>query len=171
MDVLIAFGWRDARPNPVSVRDDQATMIQPLTLANGIASNRIVRLSDDNALTAVCLQERPLVDLIDELFQRILSRAPNPMEVNLFCELLQEGFESRRIDLANHPAAPAPKRRQDAVSWSNHLSAEATRIRNEQERALRAGDPPTQRLQNVWRERAEDCIWSLLNSPEFIFLP
>ena len=66
---------------------------------------------------------------------------------------------------------PISQRQQSAVSWSNHLSAEATRIKLELERAARAGDPPTSRLQSDWRERMEDGLWALLNSPEFIFIP
>jgi hypothetical protein len=51
------------------------------------------------------------------------------------------------------------------------LSPEATRIKLELERAARAGDPPTTRLTAPWRERMEDMLWSLVNSPEFTFVP
>ena len=57
------------------------------------------------------------------------------------------------------------------VSWSNHLNPEATRIKQEAERAARAGDPPTDRLRAAWRERMEDAVWALVNSPEFVFMP
>jgi len=33
------------------------------------------------------------------------------------------------------------------------------------------GDPPTPRLQADWRERLEDMIWTLVNSPEIVFVP
>jgi hypothetical protein len=36
------------------------------------------------------------------------------------------------------------------------------------ERQARAGDPPTDRLRADWRERMEDALWSLVNSPEFL---
>ena len=58
-----------------------------------------------------------------------------------------------------------------AVSWSNHLNPEATRIKLEMEAEARAGDPPTRRLEPAWRERVEDMIWALANSPEFVFVP
>ncbi|SVA90712.1 uncharacterized protein METZ01_LOCUS143566, partial [marine metagenome] len=35
----------------------------------------------------------------------------------------------------------------------------------------REGDPPTRRLLAEWRERMEDVIFALVNSPEFIFIP
>jgi hypothetical protein len=35
----------------------------------------------------------------------------------------------------------------------------------------REGDPPTTRLEADWRERMEDMVWALVNSPEFVFIP
>ena len=57
------------------------------------------------------------------------------------------------------------------VSWNNHLSEEANRIKMQLERLAREGDPPTRRLRVEWRERMEDVIFALVNSPEFIFIP
>ena len=57
------------------------------------------------------------------------------------------------------------------VSWNNHLSEEANRIKVELEKRVLAGDPPTNRLRPEWRERLEDVVYALVNSPEFIFVP
>ena len=57
------------------------------------------------------------------------------------------------------------------VSWSNHLSPEANRIKIELEKRAREGDPPTVALKAGWRERMEDMLWAVLNSPEFVFVP
>jgi hypothetical protein len=35
--------------------------------------------------------------------------------------------------------------------------------------AARAGDPPTEKLSVPWRERFEDLVWALVNSPEMIY--
>ena len=51
------------------------------------------------------------------------------------------------------------------------MSNEAAKIKLEAERAARAGDLPAARLAPAWRERMEDAVWALLNSPEFVFVP
>lgn len=170
VDVLGTFGWRDSRQNPQTVRDETPTPLQPLLLANGVVGNRISRLSDDSAFTELSLQDRPLTELVDAVFQRVLSRLPRTEERSTFIELLQEGYAERRPPGYEKMAKKRPLR-MTAVSWANHLSPEATRIKLELERQAREGDPPTERLRPDWRERMEDMIWALVNTPEFMFLP
>ncbi len=64
-----------------------------------------------------------------------------------------------------------PHDRRGMISWSNHLEQEATNIKMELQEVVQAGDPPTRRLTEDWRERLEDVIWSMMNSPEFRFAP
>jgi len=170
IDLLAAYGWRDSRPNPITVREETATPLQPLLLANGLVGSRITRLCDENAITELCVQEQPLPELIDAVYLRVLSRQASEKERRLFTGLLADGYEKRLVP----GAVKRAKKRAPyltAVSWANHLNAEATRIKQELERAVRAGDTPTERLQPEWRERMEDMVWALINSPEFVFVP
>ena len=170
IDLLRTFGWREARQSPLTVRDHEPNALQPLTLANGIIGHRAATLSDDSALTSLCLEEKPLPRLVEETFLSVLSRQPSAEELNIFSELLAEGYKKRIAASGGDPSGRKARKRH-AVSWSNHLSVKATRIKLEMERLARAGDPPTNRIEAGWRERYEDMLWALFNSPEFIFLP
>jgi hypothetical protein len=171
VDTLIAFGWRESRQSPLTVRECSPNVLQPAALANGLLSNgRITRLSDENALTALALREQPLPELVRAVFLRVLSRPPTAGEMAALVDCLQEGYDQRRIEAIAGSAVGKPKPRRP-VSWSNHLSPEATKIKQEMEREVRAGDPPTQRLRSDWRERMEDVLWALINTPEFVFVP
>ncbi len=170
VDVLTTFGWHDSRQNPTTVRDETQTPVQPLVLANGVVGSRITRLTDESAITQLCIEDRSLPELIEAVYLQVLSRRPEPAERKLFEELLRDGYADRRVP-GVPPESRGTKGHPTAVSWSNHLSPEATRIKLELERAVRAGDPPTKRLRADWRERMEDLLWSLVNSPEFVFVP
>ncbi|HLX61412.1 MAG TPA: DUF1553 domain-containing protein [Planctomycetota bacterium] len=170
MDVLVRYGWRESRQSPVSVRDDAPNVLQPAVLANGPAGNRIVRLSDDSALTQLCLQDQKPAELLARIFERILSRPPSEAEIKSLLPLIEDGFASR-VKAVEAPHAAATLAGSTQVSWSNHLSPEATKIKMEMEKQAHLGEPPTKRLDADWRERVEDVIWSLVNSPEFVFIP
>jgi hypothetical protein len=167
VDALAMFGWRDSRQNPLTDRENAPTALQPLTLGNGIMGNRLTTLSDDSALTELALRPHSPESLIDAVALRILARPARTAEHELFLPLVRQGFADRVVQ-ADLVVKHAPRH---AVSWTNHLSAEATEIKMELEEAAQRGDPPTQRLNPDWRERMEDVIWALANSPEFVFVP
>lgn len=170
VDLLKAYGWRASRPNPISERDETATPLQPLMIANGTAARRITKLSDDSAFTELALADQSLESLIDDVFLRILTRKPTGKELTLFVDLLKEGYENRRPE-GYENLKQKKQYYASAVSWSNHLHPDATRLKMEMEQRVRAGDPATKRLHKDWRERMEDMVWSLVNSPEFMFVP
>ena len=167
-DVLTTFGWRDSRAEPRSVREEDASVLQPAVIANGTMGARVTRLSDDSAFTALALKEQPLGELVSQLFLRVLSRPPNLGEASHFTELLSPGYDERCTG-----AAPVPRPRpfSKAVSWANHLNPDATKAILEAEILAKAGDPATPRLRAEWRERFEDGLWALMLSPEFVYLP
>jgi hypothetical protein len=170
VEVLETFGWRSSRQDPLTVREEEPTVLQPGVLANGILGRRVTRLSDDSAFTALALEEQSLDQLVERVYLQILSRRPTAEEQLVYRDLLQAGFDERRVPDAT-PAPPQPKLARDLVGWSNHLAPEATTVKTDLEKVVRAGDPPTTRLTPEWRERLEDMIWALTNSPEFVFIP
>lgn len=169
IDVLKAFGWRENRAYPLTVRETTPTVQEPALLANGTVARWIARLSEGHAVTELALGEMTVEQMVDAVFLRVLSREATAQEKAQFGEYLRPGFERRIVSLADD-AGPTTKR-QLAVSWSNHLSPEATRIMLERERQAREGPDPTRRLESDWRGRMEDVVWALINSPEFVMMP
>ena len=169
-DVLQAFGWRNSRPEPTSARDESANLIQPGALANGTLGIWLTRLSDQSGLTDMMLSEQPVDQLVDQLFLRMLTREPTSAERKRFVRLLRPGYENRSRSLSMADAMKAPQRFR-YVSWSNHLNTEANVIKVQMQELARKGPDPTKRLVPEWREKAEDAVWALLNSPEMIMLP
>ncbi|QGQ23475.1 DUF1553 domain-containing protein [Gimesia benthica] len=167
--LMKTFGWRDTRQHPVTVREYASTALQPAILANGLLGQRFTRLSDDSDFTELALQEQSLEALIQKTFMKTLTREPTAEELKLFTDLLQPGYAER----VNPGAEIVTRERlpRNLVSWSNHVSPRANEVKVELEVAVKKGDPPTQRLKDDWRNRYEDLLWSLLNSPEFLFLP
>ncbi|QDS90906.1 Planctomycete cytochrome C [Rosistilla ulvae] len=170
IDVLKAFGWRNSRPEPISQREETPNLIQPGVLANATFGTWLTRLSDHSELTQLALQDQDLDAFIDALYLRLLTRQPTDPERAQFRELLEPGYADRLVSDID-AFAPAPPKRFRYVSWSNHLNSEANVIKVEMEAYARQGDPPTRMLTEAWRLRAEDAIWSLLNSPEMIVIP
>ncbi len=168
VDVLETFGWRPSRQDPLTVRDEATTPLQPALLANGIVASRVARLSDDSAITELCLKVGDPEALIRSVYLRILSRRPSDLETSRMVVYLDGTFPNRVVPGALAERPHVTRRR---VSWSNHLSPEASTIQQEMEKEARAGDPPTKRLTPEFRERIEDMVWALINSPEFVYLP
>ena len=168
-DVMSALGWRGARQDPTSTRDTSPNALQPAIIANGVMSAWLTRLSDDHGLTELTLREQTVEALVDELFLRLLSRKPTESERERYTSWLADGFDDRRIVLAQveTQAHVAPK----LVTWSNHLLPESDLAGNERIEAARRGDPPTPRLDPAWRARCEDLIWAIINSPEMLYRP
>jgi len=168
-DVLKAFGWRNSRPEPLTDRDQTPNLLQPAVLANGTLAVWLTRLSDDTKLTSEMLTQRSVDELVDALFLRIVTRRPTAAERRTFVDMLTPGYEKRVITTAI-PTPQLPERFR-YVSWSNHLNTEANVIKMQMQDLVRQGPAPTKKLRSEWRERAEDVVWSLMNSPEMVLIP
>ena len=102
------------------------------------------------------------------IYRRVLGRAPAEEELIAMDQYLCVTYANRIVK--NAPQLIRQEKVLD-VSWNNHLSEEANRIKVELEKRVLAGDPLTNRLRPEWRERLEDVVYALVNSPEFIFVP
>ena len=134
-----------------------------------VIDGRISRLSDDSAITELCLKDQSADALIRAIFLRILSRPATTVETERLVSYLGETYHDRIVAGARiKPPMRASARR---VSWSNHLHPQATVIQQQEERVVREGDPATDRLTPAFRERMEEIVWALVNSPQFVFIP
>ena len=167
-DVLTAFGWRESRPEPRSTRDHDANVLQPATIANSTIANRLMRLSDEHAFTALAMEEQPVAQLVERMFLRLLSRPPTSAESAKFSAILAPDFAKRRTG-----ASPAPARApfSKGVSWANHLNPDASTAVLDVERVVKAGPMPSPQLASDWRDRMEDALWAILLTPEFTYIP
>ena len=84
--------------------------------------------------------------------------------------LVGPGYEARRMP-PDRVVSQEPELRPVGVSWSNHVTPEANEAKAELARIATRGDPPSGQLDPDWRQRAEDLVWTLFNTPEFIFTP
>ena len=171
VDLMQAYGWRQSRQAPATVRDDGPSPMQTLALANGATGTRGARLSDDSYFTKLSLEDRPLEEIVDDTFWRVLTRAPNSSEKAMMVEYLEPYFDGRVLPLVEKSGEGPAKKTDTRVSWANHFDPESNLIRMQEERSVRMGDPPTERLKPNYRERFEDMLWALVNSPEFSVIP
>jgi hypothetical protein len=168
--LMAAFGWRAERQNPITDRETAPDSLQPAIMANGVVVKRSSQFSESSGFTSLALQDQPLDGFIDGVFLRILGRSPTDAERSTAVDLLRDGYDARRIDV--DPATiPPPESRPTGASWSNHVTEDADRVKRELTVIALRGDPPTPRLAADWRERAEDLVWTLFNTSEFVFVP
>ncbi|WP_254509816.1 DUF1553 domain-containing protein [Anatilimnocola floriformis] len=169
LNVLEAFGWRASRQDPLTLREKEPTVLQPAVVANGTATKRITQFSEDSEFTLAAVRCKSPADFTQHLYLQILGREPTTREAELGSKLLNPGFDDRLTGARPGPMPTQPKR--DGVSWSNHLHPQANEVRLQRQVEVERGDAPTTLLTADWRMRAEDLVWAIINSPEFVFLP
>lgn len=169
--VMKANGWRSERPEPVSERNNEANVLQPGMLANGVMATWVTRLSETSDLTGMAIEAESPEALVEDLFLRFLTRHPTEEEMTGFAALIEPGFAERLTtaepDFRKRTCIPEVRE----VSWTNHLSVKANELAAELEAQAHAGPEPTPWLESEWRERVEDAVWALINAPEFSYSP
>jgi hypothetical protein len=165
---MTAFGWNGSRQQPRSEREQTTSALQPLMLFNGLVSQRITRLSEQSAVTELCLRDISVSTLVDRLFLSVLGRRSDEKERQRFVSLLRPNFGDRHTGKLARPVEPLSTFQPD---WRKHLEAEQTRLMLEAQQRVSRGEPSTVRLTNDFRERVEDALWALINSPEFVVIP
>ncbi len=168
VDVMTVFGWNGSRQQPRSDREQTTSALQPLLMFNGLMSQRIVRLSERSAVTESCLEEQTVEQLADRLFLSVLGRKPDNDERRSVVTVLAPAFEERCTGKPPRPIEPLSTFQPD---WRKHLEPDQTRLMLAAQQRVAKGEPPTARLTNDFRERIEDVLWALINSPEFVVVP
>lgn len=168
VDLMTAFGWSGSRQQPRTVRESTTNSVQALMMFNSPVSQRIVRLSEDSAVTELSLQPIPIDEFVNRLYLRTLGRRPDEVEREVVTGLLSGSFADR---LTNEPAGPIEPLNTFQPDWRKHLEPEQTRLMLQAQARVARGQPPTTRLTREFRERVEDVLWALINSPEFIVIP
>jgi hypothetical protein len=169
VDLMMAYGWRQQRQDPLTVRDESPTPLQPMVLANGTGTARAMDLTDDSQLTALALEDQPVETFVEKLFQRMLTRAPTTEERERFVAMLNDGYDERIV--LGPEAVPPVRIHRSPRTWSNHLHTAATEDAFRRQAEVERGEAPSARLDPDWRQRAEDAAWVLVNLPEFVFAP
>ena len=168
------FGWNGSRQNPINDREQQPNVLQAAILNNGILLRDNVRLSLDSELTALAVEAKKPAQLVQQTFLRILGRPPTPTEQTMFKQLISQDFSNRVVKVSDQQRKRIEQQisqlPRNLVSWSNHLSPEANEIKIALRQAITRGPIPTPQLTTDWRERMEDMVWVLFNSPEFIYI-
>ncbi|MBS0202434.1 MAG: DUF1553 domain-containing protein [Planctomycetes bacterium] len=170
-DVLEALGWRGARQDPTSTRDTAPNALQPAILANGVLTGWLTRLSSDHPLTQLAIDARTPESLVEDLFLRLLTRPPTSEERQRYTVYLTAGFQSRVMEPGTVQPTTTAHVVPKFVTWTNHLLPESNTAKQQVALEAQRGDPPSPRLGPAWRQRCEDVIWALINSPEMLYRP
>lgn len=168
VSLMRVYGWRPNRAEPVTERNTDPSVLQSGFLANSSLGLWLTNLSDYSQITVMAYEAESVEALVETLYLRLLTRLPTTTEKAEFVALLSPGFETRRTTESFQSTDWIPEVRE--VTWGNHLSIEANYYVAEKEARLLNGPTPTTSLNPDWRERIEDSLWVLINSPEFQYI-
>ena len=108
--MLQAFGWRGARQEPTSDREQSPNVLQPAILSNGTMGVWLTRLSDDHGVTRLALKDQPFDAFLDALFLQLLTRPPSAEERATYTAHLRTGYATRLRTPRPRPRPPGRRR-------------------------------------------------------------
>lgn len=159
-----SFGWRDQRPDPVTVRNTNPNALQPLTMANGQLMDRLIRLNDASYYTKLSKSDMSLAQFVDQLLLNTMSRPPKPHEEDWIMARLAPVWDARRVAVPANKVTP-PEVATEQVRVGDTVAAHLY------VQKVRQGEPVTRTLSEPYRKNLEGVLWVIFNSPEFIFVP
>jgi Protein of unknown function (DUF1553) len=159
-----AFGWRDQRPDPISVRNDDANPLQSLTLANGALTNRLIRLTESNYFARLAATDISLNQFGEQLMLNTLSRRPTKWESEWLRSRLDNVWDGRRVSAVAGGIGGASDSAVN-VKYQDMLDAYKYIAESRKEELA------TRALTENFRRSFEQVLWVIVNSPEFIFVP
>ena len=172
VDVLEGFGWHGSRMEPRTRTKIELNLIQPGILANGVFVQKMTTITPGSEMEKLVVESLALDRLVRSIFLRLLTRYPTANELVVCNNLLRDGFEDRVVrelgEMGKAQALPNPAK---YVTWSNHLQEKANSFMVDKQLLIKNGPTPSLALQKNWRQRCEDLLWALVNSPEMIFSP
>jgi len=169
-DVLEAFGWSGARQSPRTDRETAPSVLQPGVLANGPMAQTVTRAVVGSGLADAGAAARSPSELVEHLFLSYLGRFPTDEEQALLSGALSPGFSDRLLPAQEVRPVKWPEQ-LPRVTWSNHLRSEANSIVLELEERVHQGPPSDPRFRASWLELYQDVVWSIVNLPEFVWIP
>ncbi|MEW4562448.1 DUF1553 domain-containing protein [Bremerella sp. JC770] len=170
VEVLTAFGWTADRQAPKTDRETAPNVLQPAVMANSTLTVSLTKAAYQSPLAELALEAESPESLLETLFLRFVNRLPDQAEKDLLLDRLQTGFAERMVP-ADEVVVPEAPERLPQVTWWNHVRNEANTIQQELAHRVRQGPPADPRLEQSWRLRYEDVVWSIVNLPEFVWVP
>lgn len=166
-ELLQSYGWRPQRQEPRDREDVVPTPLRPMMLANGPAAARLIDATPESNIVRIAVDATSVEDVINGLTRSVYGRAASPEELERFTPVLAAGFDSR-LTGQQDDVRPVYRHR---VTWRNHFDPQAEVLVQNRWSQIESGDQPTRTLTTQWRQRAEDVLWVLINSPEFAWVP
>ena len=122
------------------------------------------------ALPRNALRNDPVEDLLDTVFLRFLTRRPTETRTRSLSSPASERLCRTHHSRCRTKSHSLAKENTGRVLVEPPESGSQL-LRHRRGKTSPQGDPPSNALSPAWRERMEDALWAVINSPEILFIP